>query len=55
MSTHATKFATSLVFIKQRENAQTKRFGKYDDPDFQTGSRYLYYIQSSLVLTTYIA
>jgi len=28
MSTHATKFATSLVFIKRRENAQMKRFGK---------------------------
>jgi len=28
MSTHVTKFATFLVFIKQPRNAQMKRFGK---------------------------
>ena len=38
MSTHATKFATSLVFIKRPRNAQMKRFGKQEDHDFQTGN-----------------
>ena len=48
------KICNILVFIKQRGNAQMKRFGKQEDHNFQTSSRYLYYIQSSIFHTTYI-